>query len=426
MPRRPKEQKHAGVFEKIRGSGIWWVRYTNADGRRAKAKVGTFSQAVDVYEQRKAEVRLGVLLPAASRRGVKFSALVTDAIKFSDAHHRAARDFKQRVELALPAFGDRAAGSITTGELQEWMDKMAVEREWTGGTRNRVKSSLSTVFREAMRAGKVSANPARLIRRVKEPMGRVRFLSDDEEAKLRKAIALTLPGRIKDDGESAFAQLDIALHTGMRKSEQFTATWDQVDLERGYIYLSMTKNGSDRYVTLNSTALQVLKQLKERHKELGLPSDSTLFHSKRDGLIKNPRKWFQTALDQAEIKGVTWHTLRHTFASRLVMAGVDLKTVQELMGHKTIAMTARYAHLAPTHKLRALETLVRPSTAPTERGTFLAPRAKRDRKGQARRGTIPVQGGTFLAPEAKMAHRTKQQENLQANDSKRLAVGVSS
>jgi integrase len=162
-----------------------------------------------------------------------------------------------------------------------------------------------------MRAGKVSVNPARLIRRAKESLGRVRFLSDDEEAKLRKAIAASLPGRINDDGESAFAQLDIALHTGMRKSEQFTAAWEQVDLERGFIYLLTTKNGSDRFVTLNSAAVQVLKELKERHKRLGLPPDSTLFHSKRDGLIKNPRKWFATALEQAKIEGVTWHTLRH-------------------------------------------------------------------------------------------------------------------
>jgi integrase len=64
---------------------------------------------------------------------------------------------------------------------------------------------------------------------------RVRFLSYDEEANFRKAIAEDLPGRIKDDSESAFSQLDLALHTGMRRSERFTATWDQVDLERGYI-----------------------------------------------------------------------------------------------------------------------------------------------------------------------------------------------
>lgn len=193
-----------------------------------------------------------------------------------------------------------------------------------------------------------------------------------------------------------------------------------MDLERGYIYLSMTKNGSDRYVTLNSTALQVLKRLQERHKKLGLPSDSTLFHSKRDGLIKNPRKWFATALEQTGIKEVTWHTLRHTFASRLVMAGVDLKTVQELMGHKTIATTARYAHLAPTHKLRAL---VRPgAVVPAQSGTFLAPGAKKTRTPKVHTGTVPVQDGTFLAPNAEMAHQTKQHESLQVTYYNKLVV----
>jgi len=79
----------------------------------------------------------------------------------------------------------------------------------------------------------------------------------------------------------------------------------------------------------------------------------------------DPKKWFETALRLAGIENVTWHTLRHTFASRLVMAGVDLKTVQELMGHKSIAMTARYSHLAPSHKLAALEKLVGPDLVPS-------------------------------------------------------------
>jgi site-specific recombinase XerD len=78
----------------------------------------------------------------------------------------------------------------------------------------------------------------------------------------------------------------------------------------------------------------------------------------------DPKKWFETALRLAGIENVTWHTLRHTFASRLVMAGVDLKTVQELMGHKSLAMTARYSHLAPSHKLAALERLVGPDLVP--------------------------------------------------------------
>jgi site-specific recombinase XerD len=393
MPRRPREEKHKGVFERVIGSNIWWIRYTNERGKRITSKVGTFSIAVRVYEQRTAAIRLGMLLPSSPRRGVKFSELVADAIKFSERHHRASKDFEQRANLAVEKFGDRAAESITTRELQDWIDEMAEERKWAGGTRNRFKSTLSTVFREGMRAGKIPVNPARLIRRSKEPLGRVRFLSYEEESELRNAIAVTLPGRIKDQGESAFAQLDVALHTGMRKSEQFTCTWSQVDLERGFIYLSMTKNGADRFVTLNSAAQEVLRRLNKRHKELALPPDSTLFHSKREGLIKNPRKWFATALDQAKIEGVTWHTLRHTFASRLVMAGVDLKTVQELMGHKTIAMTARYAHLAPTHKLQALETLVRP-------------------------GSVSVQSGRKLATGAKTVTRSRKLNSLQLIESK--------
>src|SRR5258708_7474788 len=192
MPRRPKE-KHKGVFERVKGSNIWWIRYTNEQGKRVTSKVGTFSAAVNVYEQRTAAVRLGILLPDSSRRGVKFSELVADAIKFSEKHHRASKDFEQRANLALDEFGDRVAESITTRELQEWIDEMAEERDWTGGTRNRFKSTLSTVFREGMRAGKVKVNPARLIRRSKESLGRARGLSFEDSGKAQETISRTLP-----------------------------------------------------------------------------------------------------------------------------------------------------------------------------------------------------------------------------------------
>jgi len=183
----------------------------------------------------------------------------------------------------------------------------------------------------------------------KEPAGKIRFLTEDEEKRLRAALK---------DRPHCIPQLDVALHTGMRKSEQFSVTWDQVDFTQKYVHLNTTKNGSDRYVSLNSEVFRVLKGLRETHKRLKLPADSTLFVSWQEKPMSDPRMWFAAACSEAKIEGVTWHTLRHTFASRLVMAGVDLKTVQELMGHKTIAMTARYAHLSPEHKLSALERLV--------------------------------------------------------------------
>jgi integrase len=180
-------------------------------------------------------------------------------------------------------------------------------------------------------------------------------------------------------GERCIYQIDIALHTGMRLTEQFTTTWDRVDLSRGFIYLSITKNGSDRFVHLNSNAIKTLKALRALHDKAGLPRDSLLFLGKLGEPISNPKKWFGTALKLAGINGVTWHTLHHTFASRLVMAGVNLKTVQDLIGHKTIAITARYAHLAPDDKLRALETLVRAGTNAVQSGPVLVPSTKREK-----------------------------------------------
>jgi integrase len=81
------------------------------------------------------------------------------------------------------------------------------------------------------------------------------------------------------------------------------------------------------------------------------------------------RRWFEPAVKAAGLESFTWHCLRHTFASRLVMAGVDIRTVQELLGHKTIAMTVRYSHLAPKHTLAAVERLDTPTEEPTDTTT---------------------------------------------------------
>jgi integrase len=165
MPRKPKVEKHRGVYEKVKGSGIWWIRYTK-DGKRITESIGRHGDAITIYGQRVMEIRTGVKLGLTlGRRGIKFGAL--------------ARGFK-------------------------------------------------------------------------------------------------------------FA---------------------------------------------------------------------TLFYDKQHTAIKDPSEWFEVACEEAGIEDVTWHTLRHTFASRCVMAGIDLKTLQVLMGHKTIAMTARYAHLSPGHLKTALTKL---------------------------------------------------------------------
>jgi site-specific recombinase XerD len=360
MPRKPKERKHRGVFERQKGSNIWWARFVDVDGKRRARCVGTFSDAVNFYEEQKVRIRKRIIQPVPSQRGIRYKQLVDDAIKRSAEDRSDHRNFVQRLKTTVEQFGHRLADGIAPSEIAEWFDLMEDERGWSPATINRYRAAMSKVYKLGLADGKVGRNPARLVPHRAENNGKLRFLAEEEEKRLR--VALT-------NRPNCVPQLDIALHTGMRKSEQFTVMWDQVDFAQKNIHLVKTKNGSERYVSLNSQALAVLQSLKETHDRLKLPDDSTLFLSRQAKPISDPREWFSTACEEARITGVTWHTLRHTFASRLVMAGVDLKTVQDLMGHKTIAMTARYAHLSPSHKLSALERLViRPQVQDADNG----------------------------------------------------------
>lgn len=145
-----------------------------------------------------------------------------------------------------------------------------------------------------------------------------------------------------------------ALHSGVRRSEQYLTLdcpdgglkWNHIDFRNGVLTLPRSKHGESRYIPMNTVLRQKLLPLKkEASSDYIFPGDP-------------PDKWFPVTCDTAEIKNFTWHCLGHTLASRLVMAGVNLPTVQELVGRKSIATTVRYAHLAPKHKVDAVARLV--------------------------------------------------------------------
>ncbi len=176
----------------------------------------------------------------------------------------------------------------------------------------------------------------------------MRFLSDAEEAALRKTIAKRLP--------EFLPHLLLSIHSGMRMSEQFSLRWTQVDFERRQIHLPQTRNGDPRTIPLNTVALGALKQLRGAGRPAG---NAPVFPSVRGGeALQGSRGWFPTALEEAGVEGYTWHCNRHALASRLVMAGVDLRSVAELPGHRTLQMVMRYSHLAPEHQASAVERLV--------------------------------------------------------------------
>ena len=157
----------------------------------------------------------------------------------------------------------------------------------------------------------------------------------------------------------------MALNTGMRKGKILKLKWDQVDLKHGFILLDITKNGERREVPINETLKGVLQGI-ARH----INASNVFYDSKTGSPYKDVKRSFKTAIRRAKIHDFKFHDLRHTFESHLVMAGIDITTVKELLGHKDIKMTLRYAHLAPSHKVNAVDILVStindsPSMMPT-------------------------------------------------------------
>ncbi|WP_353686754.1 site-specific integrase [Thermodesulfovibrio sp. 3462-1] len=138
-----------------------------------------------------------------------------------------------------------------------------------------------------------------------------------------------------------------ALNTGMRKSEFLNLKWDQVDLKHGFIFLDKTKNGERREIPINDTLRITFNGLLRR-----LDTPYVFYDPATGKPYQDVKRSFASACRRAKIQDFRFHDLRHTFASHLVMAGVDLTTVKELLGHKTLTMTLRYSHLHQAIKLK--------------------------------------------------------------------------
>ncbi len=127
---------------------------------------------------------------------------------------------------------------------------------------------------------------------------------------------------------------------------------DNVDLKHGLILLDKTTNGNRREIPITQTLRNTLKSIQRR---LDVPY---VFYSPKTGKrYKDVKGSFKTAVRRAKIKDFKFHDTRHTFASHLVMSGVDITTVSKLLGHKSLKMTLRYAHLSKQHLLNAVDIL---------------------------------------------------------------------
>jgi integrase len=217
--------------------------------------------------------------------------------------------------------------------------------------------TLQALFSWALERGWVRRNPVSRLPRPRHGNRPMEYLDKEECATLVEAAGSE---RLRRKSPHLQPTVVLGLNTGMRLGELRTLQWPQVNVKQGYIELPNPKSGHREFVLLNSTARETLRR------QPRLIDSPYVFPSRpREGNGKvgsqplgELRRSFRSAVKLAKIhKHCTFHTLRHTFISHLVMEGVPLPTVMKLARHRSIQMTLRYAHLAPGHERAAIERL---------------------------------------------------------------------
>ena len=336
---------------------VWWLdcringtRYQVSLGKGINRKV-----ALELATAKRAEILRGEAGIAKKKRDIPFQKAAEEFLAWARANKRpkTTAGYESIMGRLGEFFGDKMLSEIHPFLVEKYKQKRLADGAKVGV--NRELSRLRTMFNLCIKWGKFEGvNPASRYQRAPESRGRLRFLTEEEEVRLLEVAE-----------EPLRSVIILAIHTGLRaQSEGLSMTWDCVDFAQKNVTVMdhFAKNGETRTVPLNSVALAALKALRTR-----VPGPEVFMTR---GRARNGewrpyasfRTAFQTACRNAKLTGVTPHVLRHTFASRLVMRGADLRTVQELGGWKSLNMVQRYAHLSQEHKRQAIELLAENST----------------------------------------------------------------
>lgn len=257
------------------------------------------------------------------------------------------------VKRLMPFFTQRILEKLKRSDISEYVAKRKCDGV-SPTTINRELDVLSAAINFARKRWDWDIQNPVSGMSLKEPEGRVRYISRAEaDLLIREAEKESKSPHLCD-----FIRL--ALNTGCRKNEMLKLSWDRVDLQQNRLLLEgiNTKSGKRRMIPLNDEAKQALLN-RARFKAQYCPGSSWVFAHKSGEQVKYMQGGFRAACRRAGIVDFRVHDLRHTFASWLITAGVPLPEVRDLLGHSTIEMTERYAHLAPENLKAAVSVLNR-------------------------------------------------------------------
>jgi integrase len=319
----------------VKRGSIWWMSFMY-HGQQVRRSTGTTDKrlAEAILGQVKVQIVEGRFFDKPKAQQRTFTELLDRYLSEHAVRRANARRELTSVKNLTAFFGNPTLDAITPKRIVAYKNQRYTEGV-KPATINRELATLKTAFNLARREWEwCQDNPVCRVSMEHERNARDRWLTAEEETRLFQAATPWLRELIL-----------FALHTGMRQGEILDLTWAGVDVFRKTVTVLKSKNGERRTIPLNQTVLDLLKEkYASRH-----PETDWVFHSAAHTRLdpRNVTRRLHRALAKAKITDFRFHDLRHTCATRMVQAGVDLYKVQRLLGHKSPVMTQRYAHHYP-------------------------------------------------------------------------------
>lgn len=391
--KRINDTEIAGFHALISASGkITYYLYYRHNGKQANIKLGVEGQitpaiARDLAKEKAGEVAKGTDVQEVKKqvKQTQKREMLSTLGKFIETKFESwlyaqnPKTAKARADVLKVSFGHLMQHQLTDIKphlIEQWR----IERKAKGNsnaTINRLVTNLKSCLSRAVEWEVIEKHELNKVKQLPEDNSKVRFLSKPEETALRSAMR-ERDERIKherDTGNQHRAERNyellpslrdktfadhlepivlLAMNTGMRRGEILSLRWSDVnfDTKTLTIQFANAKSGKTRHIPLNGEAFRTLQSWQTDTDNSGI-----VFKGQTGKAMTDIGKGWDKLLADAGISNFRFHDLRHHFASKLVMASVDLNTVRELLGHGDLTMTLRYAHLAPEHKAAAVNLI---------------------------------------------------------------------
>jgi integrase len=326
------------VFQKGKN---WYIDYYDK-GKRKRKKIGPSKKlALQILKDIEVKIVKKEYLGIVDEKKVLFEDFVAQYLVYSKAN-KSFSTYERRDRYSTANLKAVFEGQYLFDITSEMIEKYKAQRlqKVEPATVNRELACLKHMYTKAVEWGYVKTNPGKSVKKLKEPPGRLRYLRPEEV----NALISCCSGHLRP-------LVVTAINTWMRRGELLNLRWPQIDLENRKITVLNTKNNESRVIPINQTLYEELNSLSNG------PKGEHVFYSRYGRPFRDAKEGFAAALKRAGIDDFRFHDLRHTFGSHMVMQGVDLRTVQQVMGHKDIKMTMRYSHLSPEYVQQAIERL---------------------------------------------------------------------